>query len=168
MAKPRGIKDQIHALREQGLSYDKIREITGATKSTISYHVGKSGNEKIRVNEATKGRRKEIRRYIVELKEKTPCVDCARTYPFFVTQFDHLPQFMKSFAISQFHQTTLDLEVVIAEIAKCELVCGNCHAIRTHARRVDAKKRKEVYNDLLDNDYEDDNDYDDWDEDYVR
>jgi transposase len=158
MGKPKGIEEEARTLLEQGKSYSQISELLGVSKSTLSYHFSKSGNEKKRVKTDAKGRRAEIRKHILALKAVTPCADCGIIYHYCVTQYDHLPQFVKKFNISQFHRFTLDLAVVLAEIAKCELVCANCHAIRGHNRRVEAKKRKEIYHDILDND---DWDYDD-------
>lgn len=48
-------------------------------------------------------------------------------------QWDHRPGFDKLGDISEdFWGRTRD--EVLAEIAKCDLVCANCHAIRTFAR----------------------------------
>lgn len=162
MAKPRGIGPQIIELNAQGYNYTQIIEMLGTTKSVCSYYLSKSGNEKKRVKETTKAKRISIRKHVLMLKESTPCADCGIQHHFCVSQYDHLPQFTKLFNIARFHEHTLDLNVVLAEIAKCELVCANCHAIRTHERRVEAKKRKEIYHDILDNDdwdYDED-DYD--------
>ena len=54
--------------------------------------------------------------------------------PYWIMQFDH--QRDKSFNISQFGSTTLRLEDIKKEIEKCEVVCANCHANRTHMRLV--------------------------------
>lgn len=48
--------------------------------------------------------------------------------------FDHL--FAKEDNIATMVYTGVALEVVRAEIAKCELVCANCHRVRTHVRRI--------------------------------
>lgn len=70
---------------------------------------------------------------IAELKTNKPCVDCGIVYPHYVMQWDHLPEHIKfrNLGDMRWHkwQTFLD------EIKKCELVCANCHAIRTYNRR---------------------------------
>lgn len=136
MARARDIADDIKRLRAEGKTYPEISEITGASKSTISYWVG-NGNEMARVK--SKPYKKDCRQYIVEQKTNNPCVDCGNIYDFHAMQYDHLPQFEKLFNIARFQDYTNDIEVVKAEIAKCELVCGNCHSYRTHARRTAAK-----------------------------
>jgi hypothetical protein len=48
-------------------------------------------------------------------------------------QWDHLPGFEKLGDVSAAFWGRSRLEV-LAEIAKCELVCANCHTIRTFER----------------------------------
>lgn len=79
--------------------------------------------------------RSVIRKWLKEEKENNPCVDCGRYFRYYVMHFDHLPQYEKSFNIAAFKDVTSSLEVVKAERNKCDLVCGNCHAERTHLRR---------------------------------
>jgi hypothetical protein len=47
--------------------------------------------------------------------------------------FDHLDGDMKSAGISQLRT----IAMIDEEVKKCELVCANCHAERTHKRRLD-------------------------------
>lgn len=67
---------------------------------------------------------------IQELKSK-PCTDCGMNYPHYVMDFDHL--FNKSFNISD-RRYKVNTEELVAEIAKCEVVCANCHRERTYKR----------------------------------
>ena len=48
--------------------------------------------------------------------------------------FDHLHN--KSFNISHHRSHTNDLEVIKKEVAKCEVVCSNCHRNRTYNRNI--------------------------------
>ena len=48
-----------------------------------------------------------------------------------VLTFDHLEPAEKDFNISKAVQNGTSWERIQAEIAKCEIVCHNCHAIRT-------------------------------------
>ena len=54
---------------------------------------------------------------------------------------DHLPGHEKSFGRSRAFFHPYSAAVVLAEIAKCQAVCANCHRIRTEARRWRATKR---------------------------
>jgi hypothetical protein len=63
------------------------------------------------------------------------CADCGfRAHPA-ALEFDHLPGVKKAFSVGNFG--TRSLECLLAEVAKCEVVCANCHAIRTATRRAD-------------------------------
>jgi hypothetical protein len=71
--------------------------------------------------------------WLLTLKAGRPCTDCGRIFPPEVMQWDHVPGAPKLGNIS----TDLrgrSREQILAEIAKCELVCANCHAIRTFER----------------------------------
>lgn len=74
-------------------------------------------------------------------KTDRPCADCGAVYPYWVMQLDHVPnRGRKSFTISLTYTAGRDRRVLctrqqlLAEIAKCDVVCANCHSERTHAR----------------------------------
>ena len=71
-----------------------------------------------------------LAKWLRELKSGRPCTDCGRIYPPEVMQWDHLPGTQKLADVSLIRSR----DAVLAEIAKCELVCTNCHAIRTFHR----------------------------------
>lgn len=71
-------------------------------------------------------------RRLRELK-KEPCLDCGQSFPSYVMDFDHREGTKKSRNISGALRYW-SWRRVLAEIAKCDLVCANCHRIRT-ARR---------------------------------
>ena len=75
--------------------------------------------------------KRENLRKVNELKSN-PCTDCGIAYPYYVMQFDHIGT-DKVAAVSRLLRTH-GWPAVEAEIAKCELVCSNCHAIRTWNR----------------------------------
>lgn len=72
---------------------------------------------------------RRIRKWIQALKEK-PCTDCGKKYPYYVMQFDHLKD--KEFELA--YGFKYGKEKLAKELAKCEVVCANCHAERTHQR----------------------------------
>lgn len=74
-------------------------------------------------------------------KDNVPCADCGVPYRYWVMQLDHVPERgAKSFTVSLTYTSGRDRRVVVsreallAEIAKCDVVCANCHAERTHSR----------------------------------
>lgn len=79
-------------------------------------------------------RRIEFREFVNGLKSK-PCQDCGRTYPPCVMDYDHRPGTIKSKAVSLLAGLASSMNGLLAEIEKCDLVCANCHRIRTHSRR---------------------------------
>ena len=74
--------------------------------------------------------RDEARRWMASLKRDVPCADCGRTYPVYVMHWDHLPGFDKIDDVSAMVDSR-SRAVVLEELKKCELVCGNCHVMRT-------------------------------------
>ncbi len=92
--------------------------------------------------------RKDLQLYIRELKEKDPCLDCGVSYPHYVMQFDHV-RGEKLFNIGDFATGPLHTtkKKLLEEIAKCEIVCGNCHAARTWTRRQKTPSEEGVFQD---------------------
>jgi hypothetical protein len=80
-------------------------------------------------------RRKEMREWVASLKAG-PCADCGNSYHPAAMDFDHLPGYGKVQQINRL-LVTLNKELVLAEIAKCELVCANCHRVRTYKRSLE-------------------------------
>jgi len=80
-----------------------------------------------------------LAQYLRDLKTKTPCIDCGINYPYYVMDFDHVRG--RKHANVMELVSTLSKKKIDEEIAKCEIVCSNCHRIRTHVRRM-AKKGK--------------------------
>jgi hypothetical protein len=84
---------------------------------------------------AQAGRRKKLLiaeriEYLVAFLREHPCMDCGESDPE-VLEFDHLRD--KEFGIAQGLRDR-EWQSVLDEIAKCDVVCANCHRRRT-ARR---------------------------------
>jgi hypothetical protein len=75
---------------------------------------------------------KEARELIQKIKEETPCADCGNKFPYYVMDFDHV-RGEKLGNISEifFNLGRLKLE---EEIKKCDVVCSNCHRVRSFNR----------------------------------
>lgn len=75
----------------------------------------------------------ENRAAITALKSR-PCADCGGTFDPVCMDFDHRPGETKVAAVSSM-VSRFPLDAVLAEAAKCDLVCANCHRLRTHRER---------------------------------
>jgi hypothetical protein len=58
--------------------------------------------------------------------------------------FDHRDPALKLFNISEYG-VKCALAVLIAEIAKCDVVCANCHRQRTHEAHTGAIEGRELH-----------------------
>lgn len=74
--------------------------------------------------------RLRLRTLIRHHKDK-PCADCGIKYPHYVMDFDHVDPATKLFDIGV-AKSKMNESVVLAEIAKCDVVCANCHRERTY------------------------------------
>lgn len=68
------------------------------------------------------------------LKEN-PCVDCDLRYPYYVMQWHHRDPTTKIMDVGLLVGGRYSKQKVLDEIAKCDLVCSNCHAERTHKNK---------------------------------
>jgi len=69
--------------------------------------------------------------FLIEFFKEHPCADCGEQDPV-VLEFDHLRD--KLFDIGQ-ALPYRQWQSILDEIAKCEVVCANCHRRRTAQRR---------------------------------
>lgn len=74
-----------------------------------------------------------IRNFLINYKTGKSCTDCGIIYPHYVLEFDHLRD--KVFELAYAVARGYSLDVIRNEIAKCELVCANCHKTRTFNRK---------------------------------
>ena len=80
--------------------------------------------------------------WFLDLKD-LPCTDCGARYPHYVMEWDHLPERGDKTEIIQLVKSGAPKECTLAELAKCELVCANCHKERTY-RRIKDRQQKEL------------------------
>lgn len=91
--------------------------------------------------------RRQRKQFIERLKSGA-CLDCRKRYPSYCMDFDHV-RGQKRIKISSMGNHSV--EAILDEIKKCDLVCANCHRIRTAYRRPLSKKfgkfreRLEIY-----------------------
>lgn len=81
---------------------------------------------------ARRAERRSINNAIVAAAKDTPCVDCGRRFPPEAMDFDHVaPQKRWNIGTAKTYVSETELR---AEIATCEVVCANCHRVRTAVR----------------------------------
>ena len=80
-------------------------------------------------------------RQVTHEAKDVPCADCGVRHPFWIMQFDHV-RGKKEFELSD--SSCRALQKVKDEIAKCDIVCSNCHADRSYKRREEALERGET------------------------
>lgn len=71
---------------------------------------------------------------VQRIKLQRGCADCGYNKHPAALEFDHRPGEVKSFNIGE-KVGTYSMARIMEEIAKCDVVCANCHAIRTAERR---------------------------------
>lgn len=85
-----------------------------------------------RKNDLAQQNRRSKRKFIIDLLKKSKCIDCGNA-DWRVLEFDHLNRATKKFNIAG--STEFSIETIKKEIDKCEIVCANCHRIRTILQR---------------------------------
>lgn len=78
--------------------------------------------------ERVRARKARLRALVSSLKDK-PCADCGIKYPPYVMQFDHREN--KLFHLAEAPNKGIPAQKILDEAAKCDVVCSNCHALRT-------------------------------------
>lgn len=72
--------------------------------------------------------------YLNALKD-VPCFDCGIKYPPCAMDFDHRNPSEKKFSIGNSHMA--NIATLKREIEKCDIVCANCHRVRTAKQRIE-------------------------------
>lgn len=99
------------ALEAKRRHYEKNREA----------YLARSRDQKAAIREA------------VRVAKDVPCADCGGRFPYYVMEFDHLPGAAKRCDPAKLHQFA-SMRTAMEELAKCEVVCANCHRFRTAQR----------------------------------
>ncbi len=73
--------------------------------------------------------------FVNSLKDGKPCADCADPHPYWRLDFDHRDKAQKTMCVSRIKNGKYSKDRILAEVAKCDLVCVNCHRLRTWQRQ---------------------------------
>ena len=68
---------------------------------------------------------------VIEKAKQQPCSACGQRFPSCVMQFHHRDPEQKLFPISEATALLPGIDVLEEELAKCDVLCANCHAIKT-------------------------------------
>jgi len=118
-------KERISAYGRKRLANPEVR-LRAVKRSKEWYQENRSD-----ILNAQKEGRNEHRLFLAWLKS-LPCVDCGNTFPPPAMQFDHRVGATKRFNIGQWGGShNMKLSALQSEVMKCDLVCANCHAVRT-------------------------------------
>ncbi len=98
-----------------------------------AWHQRNKATRNLKIKKNRDRRRADMAEWLRDLKEATPCTDCGSRYPYYVMQYDHLGD--KVVNVGEIVRKDWSRARVQGELDKCELVCANCHAVRTHGRR---------------------------------
>ena len=97
----------------------------------IRYHAANGDVCRARIKKRKDRLREVNQRLLLGYLLTHPCVDCGEDDPV-VLDFDHLRD--KLLNVSELVNRATPWEEILAEIAKCEVVCANCHRRRTCLR----------------------------------
>lgn len=87
-----------------------------------------SEERRIKGRQRVKNNRDRNRRWAAEYLRSHPCVDCGET-DIVVLEFDHVRGKKKN--LNLMIHGTYSIKTIQAEIDKCDVVCVNCHRVRT-------------------------------------
>ena len=125
------MKEQILQLREQGKTYDEIKEQLGCSKGTIAYHCGEG--QKLKTKEANDRRRERNRQWLEDLKSQLKCEKCEESR-YWLLDFHHLDPNEKEASIAYLLRSSTKQKVQ-QEMEKCIVLCSNCHRDLHHQER---------------------------------
>jgi len=126
---PKTIEQQREYRREQMRKYRANNpEYVDRAREHARVYATKHKEKRLRyIKDKAADRRKLLHTY----KDK-PCMDCGQKFPPYVMDFDHVNG-EKVQNIGE--MLSYSIESILTEISKCEVVCANCHRIRTYERQ---------------------------------
>lgn len=88
-----------------------------------------------RITDAKKAKRNKRQEWLLELKKHLKCERCGFSHPA-VLDFHHKNPMEKDMDVSKAVGKNWKEERFLAEIAKCEVLCANCHRIHHYDERI--------------------------------
>ena len=99
-------------------------------------------NRKRQLFLANKRRNKyrDLMRVYINGVKNISCMDCGIKFPPFVMDFDHRDKGDKEVEVGRMINGGWSKEKVDKEIRKCDIVCSNCHRVRTYSKSAEVAK----------------------------
>ena len=105
------------------ISKSLVGNIRGFKKNHTPWNKANGRQNRMNNKKAYKKRRK-----FIDTLKNVSCIDCNNNFPPECMDFDHV-RGKKKFGISQ--HSMKNMKDLLKEIEKCDIVCANCHRIRT-------------------------------------
>ena len=120
------MKEEILKLRNEGKTYNQIKEKLGCSKSKIAYYLNNTTKKK--TVEKNKKIRFKYRKKLKDIKGSCCCL-CGYSKCLAALQFHHIDPKNKKFGITEAIKSKIKVtkQEILEEIEKCILVCANCH-----------------------------------------
>ena len=84
-------------------------------------------------------RRWTLHAQVLDDLRRVPCADCGGRFPPCAMDFDHREGSDKRIGVTRMVGRA-GIKAILAEAAKCDIVCANCHRARTYRRRTSASR----------------------------
>jgi hypothetical protein len=154
-------RDQLNAAKRQWHAENKVEQNKKSLEYFYDHHdelVAKNSEYKKanrpavskqqrehRTDQRLEGGKIQLMRAWLDGLKAGPCLDCGGTFPPCAMDWDHV-RGEKKFNLGSRRGFLGSREILLAEIEKCDLVCANCHRVRTNRRRLDAGSVKGLQN----------------------
>ena len=122
-------RDYLRRVKNGEVNIDSLAKLRARTKKQ---------NDKPKFRLLMKKKNDDRRAYLYKLKD-IPCSDCGNKYRPEMMDFDHRPGTEKKFTIGTSMQR--NWKAILDEVEKCDIVCGNCHRMRTIMRKRERKPK---------------------------
>ncbi|CAN5491958.1 hypothetical protein BH23ACT9_BH23ACT9_25270 [soil metagenome] len=119
-----GWRDRVAGRRRR-----RCRDCDGAYQRR--WYAANAEAHRARARERRRARR-EVNAEIIAAAKAVPCTDCGQRYETEQMDFDHV-RGTKRFDIGAM-RAIASRRTLLDEIAKCDVVCANCHRMRTFGR----------------------------------
>ena len=92
----------------------------------MAYYERNKATEKLRIAEDKKKRMERYKSILWDLKANSGCSRCPEKDPACL-DFHHTDPKTKKFTIAAISTRSPALKLLLAEVAKCAIICANCH-----------------------------------------